>query len=303
MKTPKIVHSFWSKPTLNALENSSLIGTMDRNMGGWVDKKYNYISWTLSCLCAKKHYTEVELITDTYGKKILIDILKLPYTNIIVELDTLNSQHLELWATAKFKAYKLQTEPFIHIDSDVFLFGRFDESIENAPLIIQNEEVGFDSYANIWEQVTKYYKIIPEYMLNDYATDKVIKACNAGVFGGSDLAFLHDFVDEVFQFLEDNKEYYDNVNVGYSVLIFEQYLFSCLARKHQKRVTYLFDKVNEDYNKVLDFKNIAKGTPFVHVVGDKKRSLEYCTYLENRLLLEFPEYYYFITDLLEKGIL
>ncbi len=70
MKPPKIIHSFWSKPTMNSQAVLSKAGTMDRKAGGWVDKKYSFMSWALSCLSIKKHYPEIELVTDALGKRI-----------------------------------------------------------------------------------------------------------------------------------------------------------------------------------------------------------------------------------------
>lgn len=112
----KIVQSFWSKPMLMN-DNSDAIF---RSNGGWTDRIYFYMSWALSCLKFKEIYNEIELVTDINGKHLLYDILELPYTNVVTKLDDLNDYNHNLWALGKLYAYKLQQEPFIHVDSDVF---------------------------------------------------------------------------------------------------------------------------------------------------------------------------------------
>jgi hypothetical protein len=67
----KIIHSLWTKP----LFKNKNLNAFDRFMGGWSEKRFNYMSWTLSCLQFKSFYENIELYTDEYGKKILIDIL------------------------------------------------------------------------------------------------------------------------------------------------------------------------------------------------------------------------------------
>lgn len=74
------------------------------------------MSWALSCLKFKEIYNEIELVTDINGKHLLYDILELPYTNVVTKLDDLNDYNHNLWALGKLYAYKLQQEPFIHVE-------------------------------------------------------------------------------------------------------------------------------------------------------------------------------------------
>src|ERR1700730_5036463 len=128
----KIIQSFWSKPSR---EISS-----DKSMGGWLEKKNNYMSWALSCLQFRSFYDEVELVTDRYGYDLLINQLELPYTNVKIVLDDLNDFHSDLWALGKIYAYSLQDEPFIHADGDIYIWEKFSDKIENAELVAQNIE-------------------------------------------------------------------------------------------------------------------------------------------------------------------
>ena len=183
----KIIHSFWSKPSLER----SAERFEDRKMGGWLDKKYNYMSWTLSCLQFRKHHGFIELVTDAKGKELLIDNLKLPYDNVRVELDIFNDYHPDLWAISKLHSYTLQDEPFLHVDGDVYVWKEL-ESVKNKPLVAQNEDINFEYYYNIWNGIEANFEYIPSYMLEDRKKQPIIHACNAGIFGGTDVVFLKE---------------------------------------------------------------------------------------------------------------
>ena len=85
----RIVQTFWTAGR-NPLEYSF----------GWLRPEYNLMSWALSCISLRKNYDEVALYTDEIGKRVLIDLLHLPYTEVHVVYD----EHLCLshhWAYAK----------------------------------------------------------------------------------------------------------------------------------------------------------------------------------------------------------
>lgn len=98
-----------------------------------------YTAWSI--LSAKKIFPSClfNLHTDSLGAKLLE---KLPYDNIIVDLDNLDT-HLNLFASAKFVA--LESEPLgaIHIDGDVILTNPLAENMlnyEQNEVIVQNYE-------------------------------------------------------------------------------------------------------------------------------------------------------------------
>ena len=72
----RIVQTFWSG-------GKSLL----QDGFGWLHPEYNLMSWALSCLSLREHYDEVALYTDSEGKRILIDELHLPYTEVNVVFD------------------------------------------------------------------------------------------------------------------------------------------------------------------------------------------------------------------------
>ena len=73
------------------------------------------MGWALSCLQLRKYYPEVVLYTDKVGAEMLIDTLKLPYTEVACEFDKFNDIHKDLWALPKIHAYASQHTPFLHV--------------------------------------------------------------------------------------------------------------------------------------------------------------------------------------------
>ena len=161
---------------------------------GWPHAEYNLMSWALSCLSLLKHYDEVVLYTDSAGKRILIDELHLPYTDVQVVFDDAEwlPQH---WALAKIKTYSMQTEPFLHVDGDIYVPRPLPEEILSAPLIAQNREIGTIYYRRMMDRILSYPEIlIPEY-IQKALSEESIPSYNMGFFGGSDLAFIRHYCD------------------------------------------------------------------------------------------------------------
>ena len=104
----KAVWSLWTKP-------------LTLGQSAWPTEQHHLMAWVTSIATAKHHFSKTALVTDRCGADLLVDKLGLAFDEVIVELDALNHYESEWWAMAKIWAYQAQTEPFIHIDSDVFL--------------------------------------------------------------------------------------------------------------------------------------------------------------------------------------
>ena len=172
----KIVQSFWSGNQTDFTNNY-----------GWYSYKHHWMSWILSCHQLVKHHKEVELYTDCFGYEILITKLQLPYTKVHVVLDELNHYNKNLWAIAKIRTFQLQTEPFIHVDGDVFVWDSLIDKFENSNLITQNLEVTTDYYRERWNVIFPQLSFLPNEMIN-YHENKSNLACNMGIIGGTILS-------------------------------------------------------------------------------------------------------------------
>lgn len=290
----KIVQSYWVKPSLKK-DNHSF---STRNRGGWVDKKYNYMSWALSSHQFKKYYSDVELVTDSLGYDLLINKLELPYTSVKVCLDQLNDYHPDVWALGKIYAYSIQDEPFIHADGDVFIYKKFDEQLEKAHLVCQNIENGFSYYEEIFKKVRKNFIYIPEVLEDSMKKNNKIIAVNAGILGGTDIDFFKIYTAEAFKFVDSNLSQLDKVNIGMFNTIFEQFLFHAMAENKQKNIHYYLSNVNHAFDGLSEFTCLPWKEKYIHTVGVYKRIKYIGELLSFRLRTDYPKSYYKILNLI-----
>jgi hypothetical protein len=294
----KIIQSYWTKPFYSK-QNDDWEG---RKMGGWNHRKYYYMSWALSCLLLKKNYNYVELITDFQGNEILINQLKLPYDSVNISLDSLNHYHEDLWALGKIYSYGIQNEPFLHVDSDVFVWKQFDNNILETDLVAQNIEIDFKYDKIILLEILEHFNNIPS-CISPIFPERLISS-NAGVLGGKNYNFFKEYSALAFSFVNDNLNNLSKVNIGLSNVIFEQYLFTCLAYEKKIEISYILHNIgNQYFQHLCDFPGVSRRTQYIHIIGPYKKDSISEKWLEERLLFEFPDYYYQILELIEKGIL
>lgn len=267
---------------------------------GWNHPQYHLMSWALSCLSLREHYDNVVFYTDSNGYKILIELLKLPYTDVLVQYDDLQCPDIH-WAYPKMLTYSLQQEPFIHVDGDVHLPHRLNASIESGGLIVQNIEMGTQYYKNMMDDLLQRGYRMPEFLHKVLMRD-IIPSYNAGFLGGSDLDFIQEYCEIAFQFIEDNDllDFHSrNLNVNNN-LLFEQTLFAALVEERGKKVTSVLDMTvpdnGYDYRRFCDFYRFDE-SKFLHLLGGHKRNQRICELLAKTLLNRYPDYYRRIVEL------
>jgi hypothetical protein len=296
----KIIQSFWTKPFLqsgDSLKDSRL-------NGGWPARKYNYFSWALSCLQIARYYKEIELITDDLGKFLLIDKMELPYSGVSVELNKLEKYNAGLWALGKILAYKLQQVPFLHVDSDIFIWNEFDDRITKGSLIAQNKEAAIDRYSETFNEVCRKFDYVPGY-LKELEGSKYISCSNAGIMGGTDIPFFQNYTQEVFYFLNENSASIEqnirSMNSAYINVVYEQIAFNQLARKSGKEITYLFPDDMDTPRNIGFFHESDNHAGFVHCLGTYKQNRLVHELLEIKLKTLYPDYYERIMGLINSS--
>ena len=283
----KIIQTFWSSGR-NPLEHSF----------GWPHAEYNLMSWTLSCLSLREHFDRVELYTDKRGYEVLIEKLHLPYTQVHVIYDD-NLCLPQHWAYAKIKTYSLQTEPFLHIDGDMYFPKPIPQEILGAGLVAQNREIGTSYYQGMMNRVLAH----PEFKLPQFIQETLdngtMASYNMGIFGGNDIDFIHRYCQEVFAFFEAN--HMNDASVEYSNeecnVFFEQIFLAAMVDKEKKEVKGLISSsiIDNGYQN-KDFANLRQyeGKEFFHVLGGMKGKNDNCRQLARALLRTAPETYWTI---------
>ncbi len=278
----KLIHSFWTYPIRSKKEDKR-----NRLAGGWPHTKYHYLSWILSCLLAKKQYGSIDLYTDDFGKKLLINDLELPYDNVHVALNELEKEYSpDLWTIGKTKTISLINEPFLHIDSDVYLFGKMNPDILKGSLICQNLTKNLDVYTDIFKSV-RTLDFCPAYFKRNRKEDLI--SINAGIIGGNDVKRIHEVTDEVFNFINVNKNSIHRVDNSELTLLIDQYIYYCLFDK--KEISCLFEHVSEIFTEVLKWHTIPQQSQYIHALGFSKKNPHTLSQLESRLAYHFPVEY------------
>ena len=284
----KIVQTSWACNQKNML-------TFD---AGWYAPEYHLMAWALSCLQLKKYYTEVELHADQVTANVLIDVLKLPYTKVICDLDQFNTNSPQLWALPKIHTYSQQTVPFLHVDGDVFIWKSLDEL--SGGLIAQNLEWGTSRYEKSFSDIESKLIFSSTVINEEKIKGNKIYAYNAGILGGSDLGFFQKYTTIAAELVAGNKGILPQISIPAFNVYFEQYLFYCLAAREHRKVNVLFDEVIPDdkYIGFGEFLEVPYNRQYLHLIGPPyKKNLQMCKQLANRLRQDYPEYYYRIIAL------
>ena len=287
----KIVQSFWSGNQTDFLNNY-----------GWHSYKYNWLSWILSCHQLVKHHKEVELYTDRFGYEILITKLQLPYTKVHIVLDELNYYNRNLWAVAKVRTFQLQTEPFLHIDGDVFVWESLNDKFNNSNLITQNIEVATEYYRERWKTIFPQLSFLPTEM-KDYNENKSNFACNMGIIGGKNLDFFKEYTQKSLDFVDKNNLDFEDIDALNFNIFFEQVLFYELAKLNKQKIDFQFSEISldNDYKGFGDFDKVPN-KKYLHLLGVYKRSPTVCKAMEIYIMKHYPESYSKLCQLINNEI-
>ena len=295
----KIVQSFWTKPILRNQNSNSA----DRLRGGWKNNTVHLMSWALSCHQLRKFYSEVELVTDKLGEELLIRNLKLPYTSVKVELNRLDDFGSDLWALGKIFSYGIQTKPFIHVDSDVFIWAKLPNEIESSNLLCQNFDLNMPDYLIALKKIIMMKFYMPIEMTQEITRTKDILGCNAGIIGGCDHNFFKGFSRSAFDFVRRNERKLKMTQdfPGFNLLL-EQFLYRCLAARKNLNITPYFNETDDGSKnfKLVMFQSTPSTIKYNHVVADFKKNNEISEKVKMLLRVNYPEEFFKINGIMEK---
>ncbi len=261
----------------------------------WLNAEYNLMSWALSCLSLKEHFDEITLYTDSEGARVLVDTLKLPYSEVTLSFDNFNCLTCH-WALAKVRAYSMQTSPFLHIDGDIYLPKQLPKDIVKAQLVAQNKEYCSEYYKGMISRFLAVdgLKLAPRFS-EALARDDV-PSYNLGFCGGNNLKFFGEFCEEVERFFSDNDfngERFRNADISANV-VYEQMFFAIMARDKGIDISTIFPHTIRDNgyraDEFCDMDHYGQ-RQLVHILGGHKRTQEVCDMVERTLLRKYPETY------------
>lgn len=286
----RAVWSFWSKPYR--------AGRGSR----WLSDYHARLAWGLSVELARRHYPDTTLVTDDDGAELLVDRLKLPFRSISLELNTLDDRDPGWWALGKLHAYRLQTEPFVHIDSDVFLWNRLPAELERAAVFAQSPEV-FGPEREGWYPLRAVERTfaesgwLPDAWKAYSARRSALEAACCGIVGGNRLDVLREWAElgvRVAEAPENAAGWAAWADKGYCNVLIEQFLLNAVVERRRElewladdanlRVAYLFPSDADAYD---DAQAEARG--YTHLIGGAKANPELMGDLEARMHADYPE--------------
>jgi hypothetical protein len=257
----KAIYSQWSSPFGNTT-------------GAFLNHETARASWCISVENSKKFFKSVELVCDDAAKKTLVDEFGIPFDKVHNVLDeSLKGMDPAFWVMGKFHAYRMQAEPFIHIDSDFIFFDKMQDELLKAPFVFANPETITGTYIS-GMQVLKNCPVKPSYYDPKLCFDNL---CCVGVIGVNDLATMKEWVDSIFEVVtcSRNKEFW--MYAGYRgrhvvCWLLEQYMIANLLKVKNIQPMFLTDHF----------------TAWTHLLGGSKRDPEVTQSLVKRY--QFQEF-------------
>jgi len=292
----RAVWSFWSKPYRTGSGRT------------WREPLHHYLAWGLTLRLACRHYPETVLVTDTAGKELLIDRLELPFKEVSTELDRLRDVDPGWWTLGKLIAYGLQDRPFVHIDTDVFLWKALPAALAGASVFTQcPERHGLDEHCEreVESAFARAGLSLPaEWEWSSSRRLPYIRHENTGILGGTNTDFIR---------------YYANLGVDLAVnprnapawaafpdkfgcnFLTEQFLLAACLDFHRCdphssfsgiAVRHLFSSFEE----ALDPQSAAHAG-YTHLLAEAKSSAIVTRRIEQRMEQEDPAFYRHCIDL------
>lgn len=286
----RAVWSFWSEPCeAGACE-------------GWSRQFHHQLAWGLSLDLARRHYPETQLVTDTHGRELLVDRLGLEFTHVSTALDGLCGADPALWALGKLVAHTLQERPFVHIDSDVFLWRALPARLASAPVLAQNPErwshwdMGCGAVEHAFTR--RGFELPDEWEWARSYWGDVVHEANCGIVGGTNVEFLRHYARTALALATDPGHApawrtIDRRDV--LPMIIEQFMLSACHAYHRFnprspfrgiQLRYLFPSMEASYDSAA-----AKRLGFTHLMAGAKRDDRVVQRLEQRMERDYPDFY------------
>lgn len=283
------VWSFWSPPF------------RAHHRRAWKSEFHHLLSWVLSVESAARHYPRTLLVTDDEGARVLVDELALPFTTVSTALTQLRDADPGWWVLGKLWTYRAQREPFVHLDSDVFLWKPLPSRLANAPVCAQSPE-WFPRTPDSWYRPMLYDEAISAaagWVPEEWrwaSSEEFSQAVCCGFLGGTAVDFIAYYADLAIRMIEHpgNRVAWDALGspISDNILV-EQYLLAACLGFHRGRpgshyrdidVAYLFESSEVAFDEAS-----AARAGYTHLIGGAKRSPALMRRLETRVERDYPE--------------
>jgi hypothetical protein len=226
----------------------------------------------------------------------LVDRLGLKFDHVSTDLDQLRDADPGWWALGKLMAYGLQDRPFIHIDTDVFLWRVPPARLLAAPVFAQCPES--HSLQNAWSgprQIESLFKrhnlsLPVEWQWASSRNTTWFREENCGILGANNIEFIRHYAQTALLLVNDpaHRALWNQLpEKSCFTMLIEQYLLACCIDYHRiapqsahrgVNIRYLFPSWPDAYNP-----NTAAALGYTHLLGDTKNHPGVMARLERRV--------------------
>jgi hypothetical protein len=241
----------------------------------------------LSVLYSHLWYKDIELYVDDIAYKFLY---MLPCR--VTRMNQVNHDK-DLWMKSKIQALKMQTKPFVHLDTDVFIKQKIDFDFDK--ILLERKEGGYQMhYSKQVEFFNNYTQELP-FWNNDLG-----HSYNCGIIGFNDLNLRNDFIKAYYDleeiYIEQKENFKPLKQKGFEpCIILEQYTLASLLDFNKIKPTLLLKGKN-----LIEQGKYADQIGYAHLFGVKKYKKEIIEEIEYRLFKIFPFWYAQVKTALEK---
>ena len=205
----KIVYTYWT----NGGTNYKL---------GFLDVENMLFIFRNSINNSKKLVSKVEIYTDQFG----YDFLKKEgFENMIIVNYADYKFDSRYWNFPKLITYKLQTEPFLHVDIDASITD-FDKSAD----VVSEAKRGVAYDTSVYPSLEDKSNLLSHF--DGWLT------CS-GILGGNNLSIFQDLFNEVKETVQNKDKY---IILDKTRMVIEEIVISCLINKNKIKASYLNKK-------------------------------------------------------------
>jgi hypothetical protein len=288
----RAVWSFWHEPFA------------DHRAAAWGSETTHLLAWALSVATARTHHRSTQLVTDDAGARLLVDGLGLPFDDVSLSLNSLRGTDPSWWSIGKLVAIGEQTDPFVHIDADVFLWRALPADVVGAPVFAQNPEQ-FDPGATYYRPEafeTALSGRAGSWLPDEWSWHRrrgvQPRGECCGVVGGTHVEFLRHYAAQAIRLVHEpgNQRWLRSVrNRPPLTITVEQYLLAACIEHHRQRsgspyrdvdIAYLFDS----WAQAADGARAAE-LGYTHLIADAKRDPVSAERLHVRMQRDHPDLY------------
>lgn len=274
----KIIQSFAKfdsgNPRLNGLVKPSV------NQGDNKEReKLLFYSFLLSYLTLKKYYNEVTMYCNNSAQDFLVK--HIPYDDVVI-LE--NENDYRFWSYYKIDVIKQTKTDFIHVDSDVFIFGdifsNFINDRNKYSGIVQNiipESVNYcKRYVNDFRDFVTEYKII-----DPKKYDGRCYSCGViGMKGNLKYGYVSSCETIKKGFMRSKLDDYGFIGMAVEELAF--YLYFLKNNLNAYEILPYEDVLKYGEHKAANYHK------YTHLYLDSKFKTKYVKLVRNKIIKEFP---------------